>query len=307
MIVLDLLLFIVLLVFLPSFVTGLIRKIKARLQNRIGPPLWQSLFDLLKLFRKDETVSETASWVFRFSAATGPCIVLYLAFITPWIEPGPNLAPCDLFFLLYMFAAMRLLTLLASMDTASPFGAFAASREATLSFLVEPAAILSLAALGVAAQSSDLNVIFATLASKHVALWVLSGSAFFLASLVELSRMPIDDPTTHLELTMVHEAMILEASGKNLALIEYATALKLCILLGLSAQCYLHAFPNIHLLNTPALAGVSLAALTLLALIVGVFESIAVKLNWRKAPEFIAYALTLSFVASMIAVGANLL
>lgn len=306
-IVVDTLFFFVLLVLLPPLMLGVIRKTKARLQNRIGAPLWQPILDLLKLFGKDETVSETASWVFRFSAAAGLSMALYLAFITPWIKPQPHFATCDLFFLLYMFAAMRFFTLLAAMDTASAFGAFAASREATLSCLVEPAAILSLASLGVVAQASDLNVVFSQLAGKHAALWIASGTAFFLASLVELSRMPIDDPTTHLELTMVHEAMILEASGKNLALIEYATAIKLCILLGLSAQCYLHTFPNIASLSAPVLVGASLAGLTSMAVIVGVFESLAVKLNWRKAPEFIAYALTLSFMASLIAIGSELL
>ncbi len=299
--------FLILLVLLPPLLIGVIRKTKARLQNRIGAPLWQPFFDLLKLFRKDEIVSETASWMFRFSAAAGLSIVLYLAIISPWIEPKPYWVPCDLFFLLYMFAAMRLFTLLAAMDTASPFGAFAASREATLSFLVEPAAILSLAALAVAAQTSDLNVIFSAHTSKHSALWILSGTAFFLASLVELSRMPIDDPTTHLELTMVHEAMILEASGRNLALIECANSIKLCILLGLCAQCFLHAVPNTSSLSPPTLLAAGIVALVFMTVIVGVFESLAVKLNWRKAPEFIAYALTLSFMASIIALGADLI
>lgn len=305
--VVDSLCFITLLVLLPPLMLGVIRKTKARLQNRIGAPIYQPILDLLKLFRKDETLSETASWVFRFSAAAGLSMVLYLAFTTPWIKPQPHFASCDLFLLLYMFAAMRLFTLLAAMDTASAFGAFAASREATLSFLVEPAAILSLAALGTVAQTSDLTIVFSQLAGKHAALWIISGTAFFLASLVELSRMPIDDPTTHLELTMVHEAMILEASGKNLALIEYATAIKLCVLLGLSAQCYLYAIPNSVFWSPAALAAASIAGLTFMAVIVGIFESLAVKLNWRKAPEFIAYALTLSFLASMIAVGADLL
>ncbi len=305
--VVDSVCFIVLLLVLPPLMLGVIRKTKARLQNRIGAPVWQPALDLLKLFRKEETISETASWVFRFSAAAGLSMVLYLAFITPWIKPQPHFASCDLFLLLYMFAAMRLVALLAAMDTASPFGAFAASREATLSFLVEPAAILSLAALGTVAQTSDLSIVFSQLAGKHSALWIVSGTALFLASLVELSRMPIDDPTTHLELTMVHEAMILEASGSNLALIEYATAIKLSVLLGLSAQCYLCAIPNTALWNSPTLAAASILGLALMAVIVGIFESLAVKLNWRKAPEFIAYALTLSFMASLIAVGADLL
>lgn len=293
-------------VILPAFIVGLIRKVKARLQNRIGAPIWQPLLDIVKLFRKDETLSETASWVFRFSAALNVSVVIYLAIVLPWITPKPYAGPCDLFMVLYMFAAIRLSTILAAMDTASPFGAFAASREATLSFLVEPAAILSLAALAVVAKSSDIQVIF-TATINYPALWVLSATAFLMASLVELSRMPIDDPTTHLELTMVHEAMILEASGKNLALFEFSSALKLSLLFGLSAQCYLRAIPNIEKLSHFQLGIASLAALSVVAISVGVFESTAVKLNWRKAPEFIAYALTLALFASIIAVGTNLL
>lgn len=300
---LDIVFFSVSLVLVPPFLTGVIRKTKARLQNRIGAPLLQPFFDLVKLFRKEETLSNTASWVFRFSAALSVAVAFYLAIVVPWSAPRLQFWPCDLFLLLYLFAGMRLFALLAAMDTASPFGAIAASREATLSFLVEPAAILSLTALGVVAQSSDLNVIFASTEHKHLSLWLLSGTAFLLASLVELSRMPIDDPTTHLELTMVHEALILEASGKNLALLEYANSLKLCVLFGISAQCYLHAVPGVFSLDPLVVGCASFMVLCLLACLLGVFESLAVKLNWRKAPEFIAYALTLSFVASIVAAG----
>lgn len=305
MMISDWLFLLVALTILPPLVVGIIRKTKARLQNRIGSPFYQPVFDLVKLFKKNETVSTTTSWIFRFSAAANVAIVLYLAVTAPWIGSKLHLGSCDLFLLLYLFGAMRLCTLLAAMDAASPFGAFAASREATLSFLVEPASMLSLAALALTAQSSDLNVIFAATDNRHTILWLLSGSAFLLASLVELSRMPIDDPTTHLELTMVHEALIIEASGKNLALLEYANALKLCILLGLSSQCFLHAVPSVYSLNAASQALASTGALMIVAIFLGIFESTAVKLNWRKAPEFIAYALTLSFMASIVAVGAN--
>ncbi len=291
---------------LPGLVLGLLRKTKARLQNRVGSPIWQPLLDLVKLLRKNETLSETASWVFRFSAAFGVAGSVYLSMILPWISPKPNLGPCDLFLVLYMFAGIRLVTMLAAMDTGSAFGAFAASREATLSFLTEPAAVLSLAALAVSAHSSDLNVIFAQ-TNCNPAIWVMSATAFLLASLVELSRMPIDDPTTHLELTMVHEAMILEASGKNLALFEYGHCLRLTILFGLSAQCYLHSLSSIQRLNHWQLSLASIAATCSVALTVGVFESLVVKLNWRKAPEFIAYALTFALIASLVAIGVTII
>ncbi|HEY9758198.1 MAG TPA: NADH-quinone oxidoreductase subunit H [Oculatellaceae cyanobacterium] len=291
----------------PPLLVGTIRKTKARLQNRIGAPLWQPFIDIAKLLRKEETLSETTSWMFRFSAVILMSISLLLAATAPWILPKFALAPCDIFFLLYSLATFRFFTLLLALDASSPFGTFAASREATLSFLVEPAAALSLAALAVRAHTSDLNLIFGQSAPDSPVLWLLSGSAFLLASLVDLSRMPIDDPTTHLELTMVHEALILESSGRNLGLIEGATWLKLAILLGLSCQCYLHAFPKVYLSSPVVLACISLTSLVLTGLALGTFESLTVKLHWRKAPEFIAYALTMAFVASIAALGTGVI
>ncbi|PWU03609.1 MAG: hypothetical protein C5B53_00235 [Candidatus Melainabacteria bacterium] len=291
---------------LPPSLLGLIRKVKARLQNRTGAPIWQPILDLAKLLQKRETVSNTASWVFRFAAATNASLALYLAVVLPWISPRPYAGPCDLFMVIYILAAMRFFTILAAMDTGSAFGAFAASREATLSFLVEPAAVLSLAALAIPSQSSDLIVIFSNSVDHYPALWLLSGTAFLLASMVELSRMPIDDPTTHLELTMVHEAMILEASAGNLALFEFANAVKLAVLFGLTSQCYLHALLNLGTVSPFANVCLSLGSLLAVAAGVGAFESVAVKLYWRKAPEFIAYALTLALLACIVTLGASL-
>lgn len=290
----------------PPLVVGLINKVKARLQNRCGSPLCQPFFNLLKLFRKAETLSETASWIFRFSAAVNAILAVILAVIVPWLIPHSQFGPCDLFFVIYLLAAMRFFTLLAAMDTSSPFGTFAVSREATLSILVEPASVLSLSALAVLARSTDLNYIFSASLPSHPELWILSGGAFLLAGIVELARMPIDDPTTHLELTMIHEAMILEASGKNLALFEIANTLRISVLLGLSARCFLHAIPGFTALESLHQGAAGLALLLILAAGLGAFESVAVKLNWRKTPEFIAYALTLAFISAFLAVGVKL-
>ncbi len=289
----------------PPLTLGTIRKVKARLQSRVGAPLWQPIFDIFKLLRKDETLSKTASWVFRFAAAVNCSIALYLIVAVPWLQPKPDWGGLDIFTLIYMLAAIRMFTLLAAMDTGSAFGAFAASREATLSFLVEPASVLSLAALGIVNNSAQLNVIFGFHSTHpfHPGLWAISGTALLLASLVELSRMPIDDPTTHLELTMVHEAMLIEASGRNLLLFEYANVLKLAVLFGLSAQCYLHLVPLPPDSGWGVYAVGSLVMLLAVAAAVGVFESLAVKLHWTKAPDFIAYAITFAVVGSILALG----
>lgn len=289
---------------LPPLALGTTRKVKARLQNRIGAPVWQPVLDLIKLVRKDETLSTTASWIFRFAAVFTCSTAVYLIFNTPWIAPRPHWSGgIDIITLIYLLGGMRLFTLLAAMDTGSAFGAFAASREATLSFLVEPVSMLSLISLSIMARSTQLDVIFGTAPAAHhyPALWIVCGMSILLASLVELSRMPIDDPTTHLELTMVHEAMLLEASGKNLALFEYANTLKLGLLFGLSGQCFLQALPlNV---GTAMTAAISVIALLTISVLVGAFESVSVKLNWRKAPEFIAYGITLAAVGAIVAVG----
>jgi formate hydrogenlyase subunit 4 len=223
----------------------------------------------------------------------------------PWLCYKPLIPGGDLFLIVYLFALSRMFMILASLDAGSAFGAFGASREVTLAMLVEPATILSLASLGALSHTSDLNAIFSfdNLALRDLTgLWLSVGTALILASMVELSRMPVDDPTTHLELTMVHEAMILEASGRNLALIEYAHALRMSISFGLAAQCYMRAIPEIWEMNAWAQAGINLAMLFLIACGIGVFESVAVKLRWRKVPEFIAYCLTMSLLAGMGAI-----
>lgn len=302
--------FLLVLILMPSLTIGVIRQTKARLQNRIGPPLFQPLFDLLKLCRKGETLSQTMSWVFRSTAALNFAFIVLLAVLVPWTTFKPGFSGVDLFYVLYLLAAARFFTILSALDSGSAFGAFGASREATLSLLVDPASMLSLAALAVSAQSSDLSVIFSYTSSPIAstsAIWILSGIAILIASLVELSRMPIDDPTTHLELTMVHEAMILEASGRNLALIEYAHALRMTILFGIVTQCFMHIFPGAASLSQTVLALISLSGILVFSFSLGAFEVLAVKLRWRKNPDFIAYSLTMSLLACFIALGKGII
>lgn len=305
--------FLLYLLVLPALVLGLIRRTKARLQNRVGPPYFQALFDLIKLCQKGETVSDTICWLFRSTAAINLAIMLVLAAMLPWTSFKPQFPGADLFFVIYTFAIVKFFTVLAALDSGSSFGAFASSRELFLSVLVEPPIILALAALGISAHTSDLFLIF-SLANQSMAtqpaLWTLVGTAILISSMVELSRMPIDDPTTHLELTMVHEAMIIEASGRNLALTEYAHALRMVILFGLACQCFLHAIPGIYgtqaLSTEITIAAAGVIGILGLAIAVGIFEGLAVKLQWRKTPDFIAYSLTMSLLACLIAVGGGI-
>jgi formate hydrogenlyase subunit 4 len=171
--------------------------------------------------------------------------------------------------------------------------------------LVEPAIMLCFASLGSVAHSSDLNVIFSFSSSglvHHGAIWMISGIGLFLASLVELSRMPVDDPTTHLELTMVHEAMILENSGRNLALVEYTHYLKMAVMFGVSSQCFLHAIPFFWESTSVIRAFGSLLAILFAILAVALIEGTSVKLRWTKLPEFIAYSVVMSLLCLFIAI-----
>lgn len=287
---------------IPLLLAGLIRKLKARMQNRLGAPLTQPFYDLAKLLRKGETVSNTTSWIFVWAPRVGLAVALLLAVAVPWSGlPVPTAAAglADLVLVAYLVGLARFFALLAAMDAGSAFGGLGASREATLTVLAEPIFLLALAALALGAKSTSLAAVAALPVSPFVA--VLAGAALVVAALAELSRMPVDDPTTHLELTMVHEAMILENSGRNLALMEYAVALRTCLFLGLATQALLRAWPGYAALAAGPRYALGLAALIAAGAALAIAEGVLVKLYWRRVPNFLAFGLTLSLLAALIA------
>jgi formate hydrogenlyase subunit 4 len=289
---------------IPLLLVGVVRKVKARMQNRIGSPILQPFYDTAKLLRKAETVSETASWVFVWAPRLGLAVALWVALSVPWAgvaalaELGvPHAA--DLLLVVYLLGLGKFAAMLAAMDTGSAFGGLGASREATISVLAEPVLLIGLGSLAVGAGSTDLARIFSAPISPFVALLV--GLALVVAALAELSRMPVDDPTTHLELTMVHEALILENSGRNLALTETAVALRTCVFLGLAVQTLLRVWPGYGELDLLPRYGLGLLGLFGAGGAVAVAEGVLVKLNWRRVPNFIAFGTTLSLLAALIA------
>jgi len=287
----------------PLLLVGVIRKTKALMQTRYGAPVWQPFYDIAKLFRKSETISQTASWIFVWTPRVGLIIAVITAACVPWAGSllPPGWAGISNFLLvLYLLALGKFLTMLAAMDTGSAFGGLGASREATISLLVEPALIIGLGALALKTGVMDLATIYTAPANPVIA--ALVGGALIIAALAELSRMPVDDPTTHLELTMVHEAMILENSGRNLALVEYAGALRACVYFGLAAQTWLNVWPGFARTALPLHYGLSLVALFLLGIFVAVAEGLLVKLKWRAAPNYLAFASALSLLAALVAV-----
>jgi formate hydrogenlyase subunit 4 len=283
----------------PLLLIGVLRKTKALLQTRRGAPLWQPFYDLAKLLRKGETVSEIASWVFTFAPRLGLMVGLLAALIVPWAGiTAPLGAHADLMVLVYLLALGKFFMVLAAMDTGSAFGGLGASREVTLSLLVEPIVVIGLGSLAAYTGSAELATLFAVPIRPLLA--GLVGSALVVAALAELSRMPVDDPTTHLELTMVHEAMILENSGRNLALVELGVGLRTCIFLGLATQTLLRVWPGYLRLDEGLRYAVGLLGLFVAALGIAVAEGVLVKLNWRRVPNFIAFGLGLSLVAALI-------
>ncbi len=274
----------------PFLVMGSIRVIKARLQGRQGPPITQPFWDIAKLLRKGETVSETCTWVFRSATIVNLATMIAVSLMVPWLGV-PSPLPGDLFLIVYLMALGKFVTGLAALDAGSSFGALGASREAAISIQAEPAMVIAMAALAAHAHSSAVSAFLAPgQAGPHLFVVVpLVIVAMWLSITAELSRMPIDDPTTHLELTMIHEALILENSGRNLALVEIGVAVKTAVLFGLIAQVLLIACPKFSpMLGYLASLGLILAASVVLA----ISESIVVKLRWRRITNLFWFGLT---------------
>lgn len=282
----------------PFLLVGFIRMVKARLQNRQGPSVLQPLFDVVKMLRKGETVSDTTTWVFRAAPVVSAAAMIAVALMIPWIGLAAPV-PGDLLLVVYLIALSKFATGLAALDTGSAFGALGASREAAVSIQAEPALVLGLGALAAHAHSTSFAAMLATghAMSTLSVVAPLALVAFWLSAMAELARMPIDDPTTHLELTMIHEALLLENSGRNLAIAEYAAGLKMVVMFGLMGQILLLTWPSMSpWLTYLASVGAILAAGALVALT----ESVAVKLRWRRIPNLLSFGLASGVLACLI-------
>lgn len=284
---------------------GITRKIKALFQNRQGASIVQPYKDFWKLFHKDEVVSTDASWIFRFA----PYIIFTTTLVIAGSIPLVTLATSNVFvsdFLLvvYLLALGTFFLALSGIDVGSSFGGFGSSREMMVSALAEGGLILSLLVLALLAGTTNLFSIAQAVAHippTHIAPLELAFMSFFIALLAETSRYPFDNPATHLELTMIHEAMILEYSGKRLALIEWASANKYAIFLALGSQLF---FPWGIAEGGSFIAVVSAFVALILKLCIGcaviaTIESSIAKLRIFKLPAL----LFTSFVLSVVALG----
>jgi formate hydrogenlyase subunit 4 len=284
---------------------GFIRWLKARLQGRRGAPPWQPYVEFRKLFGKECVVSHTASWVFHVTpfVVFGTAVVA-VAMVPLVHAPADARAFGDLFALVYLLLLGTFFLALAGLDTGSPFGGMGASREMTVVALTEPTIAIAIVALAIGAGSTSFaRIVGHTIVEPARALGpghLLGFAALFVATLAETGRLPVDNPSTHLELTMIHEAMVLEYSGPYLALVEWGAALKLLIFFALGANLFMPW--GIAVTLTPAtLAGACLwfvVKLAALAVGVAVLETRVAKLRLFRVPEL----LSASFVLALLAV-----
>src|SRR6266705_1291996 len=289
---------------------GLIRWEKARLQGRRGAPPWQPYYDLRKLFGKEVVVSRNASWLFRFAPYLIFASTLGVTFLVPLVAaPLPFDAAGDLLVVVYLLLLGTFFLALAGLDPGSAFGGMGASREVTVAALAEPTLALAIFALARGAGSTNLGEIAArTMADPLSAVspgHLLAFAALFIVMLAETGRLPVDNPATHLELTMIHEAMILEYSGRYLALIEWASALKLLVFFVLLGNLFVPW--GLATALTPGAVATAAGALALklgvLAVAVAVLETRVAKLRLFRVPEL----LSASFVLALLAVTSSFL
>ncbi len=287
--------------------TGYVRKVKARLLRRRGPPVWQPYLDLARLLRKEVVLAENASWLFR--------AVPYLVFAATWVAAAlvptfvSGLASgrvADLIAIVALITSTRFFLALAGLDVGTSFGGIGSSREMMFATLAEPAMIMIVFTLALTAGSTQLSTIAEVFAGPGVGLRVSLGLALValvLVAIAENSRVPVDNPATHLELTMVHEAMILEYSGRHLALIELAAALKLLLYVSLIACVF--APWGIAPAGAGPLAfatGVLLYGVkaAVIGFLLAFFETSIAKMRVFRVPEFLGVALMLGFLGTLL-------
>lgn len=293
---------IVVIVGLSPLVKGFINKINARFQCRRGPSLFQPYYNLMKLLRKDAVVSETASWIFRATPYIAFISILIIALLVPVLSSTvPANFTGDVILIIYLFALGRFFLALASLDTGSAFGGMGGSREMTISSIAEPAMMLSIFTVAIISGSTNLsNITQAMLSYKLLSPSLfLALAALAIVIVAETGRIPVDNPFTHLELTMIHEGMTLEFSGRYLALIEWASCMKLLILLTILVNTFLPwgvasglTFPG--LIISFAFYVVKIG---FLALLIAIVESSFAKVRLFRIPNLLGTAFVLAVLA----------
>jgi formate hydrogenlyase subunit 4 len=295
----------VMLLALAPLLTGLIRKLKAWMQSRRGPPVYQPYLDLAKLMRKGSVVSEDASWLTAITPYVCLISLVVAALLVPAFVTESFGFLGDLIVLVYLFAMARFFMALAALDAGSTFGGMGSSREMLVSSLIEPAILLAFFTMALLTGTTSLVSVSNVLATSGTSLigpaLLLAFAAFFIAILAENARIPVDNPSTHLELTMIHEAMLLEYSGKDLALMEYSSMVKLTLFITIAWSAFLPWGIATQVTAPDIAVGVVifLAKLLALAIIIAILESTMAKLRLFRLPNLLTGAFILAFLAVM--------
>ncbi len=292
---------------LAPLLTGYVRRLKARLQRRRGPSVLQPYRDLLRLLRKEVVLPETSSWLFRAAP--------YAIFSTTWVAAAlvPTFATellfswsGDLIAIIALLGTARFMQALAALDVGTSFGGIGSSREVMIASLAEPALTMLVFTIALIAGTTQLSEMAAALLSPTLGLRVslaLALIGFVIVAIAENARIPVDNPATHLELTMVHEAMVLEYSGRYLALIEFAAALKLLMYASLIA-CIFCPWGIATAGSGLAKYGIGMAAWAVKILAAGtalaVFETVIAKMRVFRVPDFLGIALMLGLLGTLL-------
>ena len=291
--------FLIVVIFSP-LVNGVIKKLKADMQGRQGPGVLQSYYDLLRLFKKDMVVSTVTSWIFRATPYIVFSSMVAAAMIVPVITTVSAFdAMGDVIALIYIFALARFFMALAGLDAGTAFGGEGSSREMTVAILVEPMMMLALFTAAIAAGSTNIARIAGAQGVAYSPSHLLASAAFIVAITAETGRVPVDNPDTHLELTMIHEGMILEYSGRYLALMEWAHSIKQMVLFTLAADVFI-PFGMAHAAGGPgvaAAAGIYAIKMLVMSLLMAAVESTRAKVRFFQLPSILGGAFVLAFLS----------
>jgi formate hydrogenlyase subunit 4 len=291
----------------PIFVVGMINRVKSFWAGRRGPRLNQMWFDLVRLLRKTPVYSVVTSWIFPVA----PLVILATTFTASLLSPVvPGFAPLgfpgDFVAFAYILGLGKIFLMLGALDTGSAFEGMGASREATYSALAEPVFLLALGTLSWASGSQSFQNLVVPDGSWPIdtTLRIAMAGALLVVLLIESSRVPADDPNTHLELTMVHEVMILDHSGPELAIVQYASAMKMTMLAGIIASLLNPFSAGAGPLSALLSAMVSVGLLVLIAIVVGLIESLIARLRFRALPLFTLSAF-MAVLLALVVTAAN--
>jgi len=283
---------------------GSVRKLKARLQGRRGASVLQPYRDLRKTLVKEAVVSENTSWIFRFTPYLVASVMLLSSLLAPLLTTRTPLGFAgNIIVLMYLLLLATFFLALAGLDAGSAFGGMGSSREMIIAALAEPTVMMAIFAIALRVGSTSLDQIVRRGADDSLLLLnpghLLAFVAFFIVALAETGRLPVDNPATHLELTMIHEAMILEYSGRHLALIEWAAGMKMLLFLTLLSNLF---FPwGVAQTLEPLRVAIAFAALVLkvgtLAAAIALLETSVAKLRLFRVPELLSGSFTLALLA----------